>query len=300
MPPMVLENLETIQELFHKVESDPSVVATPFTKGTLICYRPIVGLPTYYVKQDSILSTNVVAIGGGGGGVTAVGAIDSLPKVADGAQISGTDIYFQTADGGFPGMLSLAAQNIVGEKSFSQPVSFFDQAVPPPIAAGGTVTAYSDAADNLLKTVDASGEVRVMNSILQEEGVDTVIAPKFLNFVGAGVTVIPNGVDPLGADIQIPGGGGIIQERFTAPGGLTAPQIGTGAPVLGDGVILPHTVDHNSVICNLQGSGLLFEGVGFDYTLDDVINPGFTTVIFDAALVPFLVVGQNFQVQYSH
>jgi len=142
-------------------------------------------------------------------GLSSIGVIDSQPKSANAAVIAAGVLYMQTADGGFPGVLSLAAQNIVGDKSFSQPISLFDQAVPPVVAAGGTVAAYSDAADNLLKYVDGSGDVRVVNGIVREEGVDTVVAPQFLNFIGVGVTVTPNG---LGADVTIPAGAGTSEE----------------------------------------------------------------------------------------
>lgn len=74
---------------------------------------------------------------------------------------------------------------------------------------------------------------------------------------------------------------------------LTAPQIASG-------VVLAHTIRHDTSVCNLQGAGLLMEGVGNDYTLSDVLNPGFTTVVFDPALIPSLVVGQKLQVQYSY
>lgn len=52
-------------------------------------------------------------------GVTTVGTIDSQSKSANGAVISTTNIYFQTADASFPGMMSTGTQTIAGAKTFS-------------------------------------------------------------------------------------------------------------------------------------------------------------------------------------
>ena len=52
-------------------------------------------------------------------GVTTVGTIDSQAKSADGLVISGANIYAQTADPGFPGVLSTGTQTIAGVKTFS-------------------------------------------------------------------------------------------------------------------------------------------------------------------------------------
>lgn len=50
--------------------------------------------------------------------IASVGTIDSVsPKVANGAQISGTALIMQTADGTYPGLISTAAQTIVGVKT---------------------------------------------------------------------------------------------------------------------------------------------------------------------------------------
>lgn len=56
---------------------------------------------------------------GGGSGVTTVGAIDGQTKSANGAVISGTTIYMQTADASNPGLVSIAAQTFAGAKNFT-------------------------------------------------------------------------------------------------------------------------------------------------------------------------------------
>jgi hypothetical protein len=57
--------------------------------------------------------------GGSGAGVTAVGAIDSQTKSANGAVISGGSIYLQTADNTNVGLVSTGAQTFAGAKTFN-------------------------------------------------------------------------------------------------------------------------------------------------------------------------------------
>lgn len=56
--------------------------------------------------------------GGGGSGVDTVGAYDTQPAVADGAQIIGTTIFFQSASALFPGMVNTGTQTFAGAKTF--------------------------------------------------------------------------------------------------------------------------------------------------------------------------------------
>lgn len=68
MPPMILEEIERIQERYKIVEQDPSIVATPYAKGSLLIFNPTLGTPKVYLKLDGVLSTNVQELGAGGGG----------------------------------------------------------------------------------------------------------------------------------------------------------------------------------------------------------------------------------------
>jgi hypothetical protein len=54
---------------------------------------------------------------GGGGGISAIGTIDSQTKSANGAVISGTDLVMQTADATNPGLVSTSAQTFKGDKT---------------------------------------------------------------------------------------------------------------------------------------------------------------------------------------
>jgi len=56
--------------------------------------------------------------GGGGGGVTTVGSYGSQSPVANGAVITGSFIYFQSASLTVPGMVSTGTQSFAGQKTF--------------------------------------------------------------------------------------------------------------------------------------------------------------------------------------
>jgi hypothetical protein len=58
-------------------------------------------------------------IGGGGSGVTTIGAIDTVPTAANGARISGSSIFMQYGDATYPGLISTTTQDIAGAKTFS-------------------------------------------------------------------------------------------------------------------------------------------------------------------------------------
>jgi hypothetical protein len=55
-------------------------------------------------------------------GVTTVGTYNSQSAAANGATISGVNIYFQTGDATHPGMVSTGAQTIAGAKTFSSTI----------------------------------------------------------------------------------------------------------------------------------------------------------------------------------
>ncbi len=80
------------------------------------------GASQSYIYNGSVWApTNV---GGAGAGVNIIGAMDSQAKSADGAVISGTTLYLQTADATNPGLISTGLQTIAGDKTFSGTTSF--------------------------------------------------------------------------------------------------------------------------------------------------------------------------------
>lgn len=93
------------------------------TSGTLLLDSATVS--NYFIRRkDSLTGSNLLgyvtrkiladtaaairAASGPGSGVTAVGTINGVSKNANGAVISGTTIYMQTADGTYPGLMSVA------------------------------------------------------------------------------------------------------------------------------------------------------------------------------------------------
>jgi hypothetical protein len=83
-------------------------------------------LPTGYGSANQCLLTDGAGqmswgscTGAGGSGVNAVGTMNSQPKSTDGAVISGSTIYMQTADGTYPGLISVGAQTLGGAKTFT-------------------------------------------------------------------------------------------------------------------------------------------------------------------------------------
>lgn len=62
---------------------------------------------------------NVIG-GGSGGGVTTIGTIDTGTLSDDGASISGTTLYMQTASDSYPGLVSIDTQTFKGVKTFLQ------------------------------------------------------------------------------------------------------------------------------------------------------------------------------------
>lgn len=90
-------------------------------------------LPTAIASTGQCLAAGTVSggnvpltfttCGAGGGGVTTIGTIDSQTKSADGAVISGSNLYLQTADTGNPGLVSTGIQTFAGAKTFNGDVT---------------------------------------------------------------------------------------------------------------------------------------------------------------------------------
>ena len=76
----------------------------------------------------------------GSGDAMTVGTIDGQTKSADGAVISGSSIYLQTADATHPGLVSTGAQTIAGVKTFSDTVNLVKSLN---VAGGVNVSGYA-------------------------------------------------------------------------------------------------------------------------------------------------------------
>lgn len=62
---------------------------------------------------------DLINLGAGGGGISALGSLNGAAKTANGAAISGNTLYMQTADATFPGLVSTGSQTFAGNKSFN-------------------------------------------------------------------------------------------------------------------------------------------------------------------------------------
>ncbi len=75
------------------------------------------GAASTFLQNDG--SGNLSWVVPGASGVTTVGAYDSQAPAANGAVISGNNIYFQSATSTEPGMVNVAAQTFAGVKTFN-------------------------------------------------------------------------------------------------------------------------------------------------------------------------------------
>lgn len=76
------------------------------------------GAASTYLQNDGSGNLSWVA-GTGASGVTTVGAINGVTKSANGLVISGANIYTQTADETYPGMISTGTQSLAGTKTWT-------------------------------------------------------------------------------------------------------------------------------------------------------------------------------------
>jgi hypothetical protein len=95
------------------------VTNSPSSTTTFVLYSvviPVGGTQGYIWNGSTWTALNVASAGGG---VTAMGLIDSVVKSSNGAVISGLDLILQTADASNPGLVSTGSQTFAGDKTFS-------------------------------------------------------------------------------------------------------------------------------------------------------------------------------------
>jgi hypothetical protein len=175
----------------------------------------------------------------GTSGVTTVGTIDSQVKSSNGLVISGTNIYAQTADPGFPGVLSTGAQAITGAKTFSSTPTFSTMTLGSSLFAG---TGGILAQDNAYNFWDATNHrqgygTTTPSSLLTVKNVtDSLNEGIAIEGSGAGPNVrwihyvSPNGAYSLYHPVAANYGFSVdaVSGRFSAANGLTT-QTGSGA-----------------------------------------------------------------------
>lgn len=98
--------------------SDSSAVNS--TTG-IIRYDPLTGKYRFYNALTGTWFSYPLT---GGGGTISLGSLNGTTKSANGAAISGSTLYMQTADATYPGLVSTGAQTFVGSKTFSSNATF--------------------------------------------------------------------------------------------------------------------------------------------------------------------------------
>lgn len=91
----------------------PSIVSSYF-----VSWPATQGASSTFLKNDGSGGLSWAA-GTGASGVDSVGTYDSQSPNSDGSTISGTTIYFQSADSTNPGMVSNTTQSFAGDKTFT-------------------------------------------------------------------------------------------------------------------------------------------------------------------------------------
>ena len=115
-------------------------------------------------------------------GVTTVGTIDSQSKSANGLVISTTNIYAQTADATYPGMVSTGTQTFAGAKTFNENMNL----------AIGKVYQINGAQIKTTNLLDVSSETPALDNVFSWDGIQWV--PKANTSVAGGMsfTLWPN------------------------------------------------------------------------------------------------------------
>jgi len=108
-----------------------------------------------YLRGDMTWATMIA-------GVTAIGTIDSVsPKVANGAQISGSNLIMQTADSSYPGLVSIGTQTFAGAKTLSNNANSS-------LTIGGTWTSSGSNQSHVIinPSITADANSRVLNAVI--------------------------------------------------------------------------------------------------------------------------------------
>jgi len=186
-----------------------------------------------------------------GSGVNSIGAINTQTKSADGAVISGSSIYLQTADATSVGLVSIGAQTFAGNKTFSATVAIqgagVGLAVTNDTTIGGTLGVTGTSTYTGLATFNGGATV-ANNSNFSQTGTGTFStgtgAVSFngaTTVSGANTLTVGTGATTLGGTLAVTG-----TQTFTGlgtfNGGLTVAssnfsQTGTGTFSTGTGAV---------------------------------------------------------------
>lgn len=184
---------------------------------------------------------------GGGSGVTGVGSLDSQTKSADGLVILGSNIYAQSADPSFAGLVSTSTQTFAGSKFFQNFINIPYTSSSYPLKTDGSKNIVGGL---ISLTADVVGTLPVSNG-------------------GTGVATISSGALLIGNGTSAPTfiTGGTTGYVPTWNGSTWTPQAGSG------GVTTVGTIDSQSKSAN----GLVINGSNIYAQNADPSFPGFVS-----------------------
>jgi len=212
---------------------------------------------------------------GTGGGVTTVGTIDSQTPSANGAVISGTTIYFQSASSSAPGLLTALSQTIAGQKTFSSFVTISPNTNQLVLGTTNTTTltmaslsasrvvTFPDANSNTIIPTTATASQWVTN--VTSGGVQTKAQPAFSDISGTlnlatqvtGILPVANGgtalsTTPTNGQLLIGNGTNYTLATLTAGSGVTISNGSGSITISADGTALVTTITGtaNQVLAN--------------------------------------------------
>lgn len=182
---VVLPNTTTLQKgrAFYIMNRSTGIVTVNYNGGSLAKSLPA------NTEAQFVVINNATAAGtwdvSNQSSFLAIGTYDSQSGVANGGVISGNSLYFQSATGSVPGMLSTGTQTVAGAKTFSN---------------GVTATVTGTASGNTTYTANNHGVV-----VSGSTNAMTVLAPDSSTakaFVSGG-----SSADPSWATLGVAGGG---------------------------------------------------------------------------------------------
>ncbi len=230
------------------------------------------------------LTSNATSLAWGScttGAVTTIGAIDGGTYSANGASISGSTIYMQTADGTHTGLVNSAAQNIGGVKTFVDGLT---------LTTGKTLTINGDALTDLtgIGLTNASGALSVSYGSAAGTAVQgntsLVCASGSGNLSGGGNTITLGSGGTCGAIS--------ISNSPTFTTSVTSPSFtGAAAVTLSSGGTSDLTLDSASNILILSDATLRRTAAGTTaLQLNDTANTTFSITNTDGTAVAGLSV----------
>ncbi len=134
------------------LSSAGAVVVTKVQGNAFKAETPGAGQDSYVLTWVNANNQFEVQPQTGGSGVTTVGTIDSQTKSANGLVISGVNIYAQTADASFPGLMSTGTQTVAGAKTFSSAITAGSTTGTNTLVGANKFTTRSLAADLTIDT----------------------------------------------------------------------------------------------------------------------------------------------------